>query len=34
VVYGQPDEGVVLVRVSEKTKAEAEGILQQMDRVG
>jgi hypothetical protein len=34
VVYGQPDEGVVLVRVSDRRKAEAERILEQMDRVG
>ena len=34
VVYGQPDEGVVLVRVSEERKAEVERILGQMDRVG
>jgi hypothetical protein len=34
VVYGQPGEGVVLVRVSEKRRAEAERILEQMDRVG
>lgn len=34
VVYGQPDEGIVLVRVSHGRKAEAERILEQMDRVG
>jgi hypothetical protein len=34
VVYGQPDEGIVLVRVSERRKAEAGRILEQMDRVG
>jgi hypothetical protein len=33
VVYGQPNEGVVLVRVSAETKAKAEQILQQMGRV-
>jgi len=33
VVYGQPNEGVVLVPVSAENKAEAEGILRQMDRV-
>jgi hypothetical protein len=33
VVYGQPNEGVVFVRVSQQRKAEAEKILQQMDRV-
>ena len=32
VVYGQPNEGVVLVRVSAARKA-AERVLQQMDRV-
>lgn len=32
VVYGQPNEGVVLVTVSAENKAEAERILQQMDR--
>ena len=33
VVYGQPNEGVVLVRVSAARKAAAERLLQQMDRV-
>jgi hypothetical protein len=33
VVYGQPDEGVVLVRVSQENKTKARGILKQMDRV-
>ena len=33
VVYGQPNEGVVLVRVSEEKKKEAEGILKLMQRV-
>jgi hypothetical protein len=33
VVYGQPNEGVVLVRVSKESKAEAEKILEQMERV-
>jgi hypothetical protein len=33
VVYGQPNEGVVLVRVSDERKAEAEKVLEQMDRV-
>jgi uncharacterized protein (UPF0218 family) len=33
VVYGQPNEGVVLVRVSAERKAAAERVLQQMDRV-
>ena len=34
VVYGQPNKGVVLVKVSDKTKAEAKRILEQMERVG
>ena len=34
VVYGQPNEGIVLVRVSEAKKAEAQAILDQMDKVG
>ena len=33
VVYGQPNEGVVLVRVSDKKKAEASGVLGRMTRV-
>jgi uncharacterized protein (UPF0218 family) len=33
VVYGQPNEGVVLVRVSSERKASAEQVLQQMDRL-
>jgi hypothetical protein len=33
VVYGQPNEGVVLVRVSEEKKANAKRILKQMDRL-
>ena len=33
VVYGQPNEGVVLVMVSEARKADAEMLLKQMDRV-
>ena len=33
VVYGQPNEGIVLVNVSEQRKADAEKLLQQMDRV-
>ena len=33
VVYGQPNEGVVLVRVSAERRAAAERVLQQMDRV-
>jgi len=33
VVYGQPNEGVVLVRVSAENKVEAGRILEQMDRV-
>ena len=33
VVYGQPYEGIVLVRVSDKRKAEAAGFLGQMTRV-
>ena len=33
VVYGQPNEGVVLVRVSQESKRKAEAIIQQMDRV-
>jgi hypothetical protein len=33
VVYGQPNEGVVLVRVSKERQANAEGILEQMARV-
>jgi len=32
VVYGQPNEGVVLVEVSEKSKADAEQVLNQMER--
>jgi len=32
VVYGQPNEGVVLVRVTEANKLKAEGIIQQMER--
>jgi len=31
VVYGQPNQGVVLVRVSPASKAKAEEILKQMD---
>jgi len=34
VVYGQPSEGIVLVRVSEAKKAEAQAILDQMDKMG
>jgi hypothetical protein len=34
VVYGQPGEGIVLVRVSETKKAEAQAILDQMNKVG
>ena len=34
VVYGQPSEGIVLVRVSEAKKAEAQAILDQMDKIG
>lgn len=34
VVYGQPYEGIVLVRVSEAKKAEAQAILDQMKRIG
>ncbi len=34
VVYGQPGEGIVLVRVSEAKKAEAQAILDQMERIG
>jgi hypothetical protein len=34
VVYGQPNEGIVLVRVSAERKAGAERILGQMERVG
>jgi hypothetical protein len=34
VVYGQPNEGVVLVKVSDKTKAQAKRILEQMERLG
>ena len=33
VVYGQPNEGVVLVTVSGDSKARARGILDQMDRI-
>jgi len=33
VVYGQPDEGVVLVKVSAESKVKAERLLEQMDRV-
>jgi len=33
VVYGQPNEGVVLVRVSAESKVSAEGLLGRMDRV-
>jgi uncharacterized protein (UPF0218 family) len=33
VVYGQPNEGVVLVRVSADTKAQAQKFLDQMDKV-
>ena len=32
VVYGQPGEGIVLVRVSEAKKAEAQAILDQMEK--
>jgi uncharacterized protein (UPF0218 family) len=32
VVYGQPGEGIVLVRVSETKKAEAQAILDQMEK--
>ena len=34
VVYGQPNEGIVLVRVSKERQANAESILKQMDRIG
>jgi uncharacterized protein (UPF0218 family) len=34
VVYGQPNEGVVVVRVADDSKARAELILSQMDRKG
>jgi GTP-dependent dephospho-CoA kinase len=34
VVYGQPGEGIVLVRVSEAKKAEAQAILDQMEKIG
>jgi hypothetical protein len=33
VVYGQPGEGIVLVRVSQTKKAEEQKILDQMERV-
>ncbi len=33
VAYGQPDEGIVLVRVSAEKKAEIRNIVQQMDRM-
>ncbi|HXZ89680.1 MAG TPA: GTP-dependent dephospho-CoA kinase family protein [Candidatus Dormibacteraeota bacterium] len=33
VVYGQPNEGVVLVRVSAQNKLKASRILEQMDRL-
>jgi len=32
VVYGQPGEGIVLVRVSQKKKTEAQGILDLMEK--
>ena len=32
VVYGQPGEGIVLVRVSEAKKVEAQAILDQMEK--
>jgi len=32
VVYGQPGEGIVLVRVSGAKKAEAQAILDQMEK--
>jgi hypothetical protein len=32
VVYGQPNVGIVLVRVSETKKAETQAILDQMDK--
>ena len=32
VVYGQPGEGIVLVRVSDAKKSEAQGILDQMEK--
>lgn len=32
IVYGQPGEGIVLVRVSDSKKAEAQGILDQMEK--
>ncbi len=32
VVYGQPGEGIVLVRVSEAKKAEAQAIIEQMEK--
>jgi hypothetical protein len=34
VVYGQPGEGIVLVRVSETKKTEAQEILDQMEKIG
>ena len=34
VVYGQPGEGIVLVRVSEEKKVEAQAILDRMERIG
>jgi uncharacterized protein (UPF0218 family) len=34
VVYGQPSEGIVLVRVSEAKKAEAQAIFDQMEKIG
>jgi len=33
VVYGQPGEGIVLVRVSETKKAEAQAILDRMEKI-
>ena len=33
VVYGQPNEGIVLVRVSDAKKAEAQAILGQMEKI-
>jgi len=34
VVYGQPGKGIVLVRVSEAKKAEAQAIFDQMEKKG
>jgi GTP-dependent dephospho-CoA kinase len=33
VIYGQPNEGIVLVRVSQTKKADAKRILEEMDRL-